>query len=149
VITFREARRTDVAAVVSLLVDDVLGQSRELADMGPYETAFDRMQSEGGNLVIVGVDDSDAIVATYQVTFISGLSLSAARRAQVESVRVVSYLRGQGVGKQMFQDVETRARAAGCNLIQLTMNQTREDSKRFYERLGFVASHFGFKRSLT
>ncbi len=147
-VRFREAMRKDVPQVVALLADDVLGQGRELADIAPYLAAFDAMQAEGGNLLIVGEDDQRVVVATYQLTFISGLSLSAARRAQVESVRVSSALRGQGVGEQMLQDAESRARAAGCRLIQLTMNKTRSDSRRFYERLGFTASHIGFKRYL-
>ncbi len=147
-ISFREATRDDIPAVIALLVDDALGQSREVATLRPYLEAFDRMQTEGGNIVIVGESADGRIVATCQLTFISGLSLSAARRAQVESVRVASHLRGQGVGAQMFAEVEARARAAGCRLIQLTMNQTRADARRFYQNLGFEASHTGFKRYL-
>lgn len=147
-LTFRIARREDVAAVVALLADDQLGQGRERDDLAIYLAAFDAMQREGNNHLIVGVDKAETVLATYQLTFISGLSLAAARRAQVESVRIASSMRGQGLGHQMFSDVEARARAAGCALIQLTMNQTRTDSRRFYESLGFTASHFGFKRAL-
>src|SRR6056297_3123962 len=123
----------------------MLGQGRESGDMDRYFAAFDSMQQEGGNEVIVGLDPQDRVVATYQLTLIRGLSLAAARRAQVESVRIASQLRGQGLGHRMFADVEARARAAGCALVQLTMNSTREDARRFYEDLGFAASHTGFK----
>ena len=145
---FRHARREDVAAVVALLADDQLGQGREKGDLAIYLAAFDAMQREGNNHLIVGVYADEAVLATYQLTFISGLSLSAARRAQVDSARIAGSLRGQGLGHQMFADVEARARAAGCSLIQLTMNQIRTESRRFYESLGFTASHFGFKRAL-
>ncbi|WP_135506895.1 GNAT family N-acetyltransferase [Roseovarius aestuariivivens] len=144
-IRFREATVEDVADVVALLTDDALGQTREGADIEVYETAFARMQTEGGNRLIVGEDTEGRIVATYQITFISGLSLRAARRAQVESVRVARALRGEGIGEAMFEDVEARARAAGCTLLQLTMNAQRTKAHRFYERIGFVASHTGFK----
>ncbi|MEO3413702.1 GNAT family N-acetyltransferase [Roseovarius sp. CAU 1744] len=147
-IRFREADRADVTQVVALLRDDMLGRSREADDMSIYLTAFDGMQKEGGNRLIVGEDGDGAIVATYQITLISGLSLRAARRAQIESVRVASHLRGQGVGEAMFADAQARARAAGCSLMQLTMNASRTDTLRFYERLGFVASHTGFKLEL-
>ncbi|MFU1476474.1 N-acetyltransferase family protein [Roseovarius sp. C7] len=147
-IRFRHATRDDVPVVVAMLRDDILGQGRERRDMAHYLAAFDRMQAEGNNHVIVGEDADGALVATYQITFISGLSLSAARRAQVESVRVASHLRGQGVGQEMFRDVEARARAEGCSLIQLTMNATRADSARFYGGLGFEATHTGFKKYL-
>ncbi|WP_306152256.1 GNAT family N-acetyltransferase [Roseovarius sp. MMSF_3281] len=147
-IRFRPATRADVAAVVALLADDMLGQGREADDLDRYLAAFDAMQAEGGNQLIVGEDKAGRVIATYQLTLISGLSLKAARRAQVESVRIARDRRGHGLGQRMFADVEARARAAGCRLIQLTMNATRTDSRRFYEGLGFEASHIGFKRYL-
>ncbi len=147
-IRFREARRAEVPDVVALLADDVLGRGRETTQMPPYLEAFDRMQGDANNLLIVGEDADGAVVATYQLTFILGLSLGAACRAQIESVRVAGHLRGQGVGRAMIADAEARARVAGCRLVQLTMNATRTDSRRFYEKLGFEASHVGFKRPL-
>lgn len=147
-IAFREATRADVPAVVALLADDRLGASREIAAEAAYLLAFDAMRVEGNNHLIVG-ELQGRIIATYQITFISGLSLAAARRAQIESVRVAAGQRGQGVGAAMFADAEARARAAGCRLMQLTMNAERTDARRFYERLGFTPSHTGFKRELT
>jgi GNAT superfamily N-acetyltransferase len=145
---FREARRDDVPAVVALLTEDALGASREGQELEPYLLAFDRMLAEAGNTLIVGVREG-RVIATYQLTFISGLSLRATRRAQVESVRVAADLRGQGIGAEMLADAEMRARAAGCRLMQLTMHQSRTDTARFYERLGFTPSHIGYKRELT
>ncbi len=144
---FRTARRQDVPAIVALLSDDILGAGREAEDMAPYLAAFDLMQAEPGNHLIVGTQ-SNQVVATYQITFISGLSLRASRRAQVESVRVASTLRGDGIGNAMFKDAFARARAEGCTLIQLTMNSQRSDARRFYESLGFAVTHDGFKRAL-
>lgn len=144
---WREATREDVAAVVALLADDVLGKGRESSDLSPYLTAFDAMQSEGGNTLVVG-EKGGEVVACYQLTFISGLSLTAARRAQIEGVRVASSLRGQGAGAALIADAEARARAAGCSLVQLTTNASRTDAARFYQRLGFTASHIGFKKTL-
>ncbi len=144
-IRFRDATREDVPAVVALLADDALGASREGTDMAPYLAAFDAMQAEGGNLLIVG-EEAGRIVATCQLTFISGLSLRASRRAQVESVRVAADLRGRGIGALMM--AEARARAAGCTLLQLTTNRARGEAYRFYEGLGFTPSHIGFKKPL-
>jgi GNAT superfamily N-acetyltransferase len=147
-IRFREARREDVQAVVALLADDALGAAREGSDLAPYLAAFDAMQAEAGNTLIVG-EEAGRIVATYQLTVISGLSLRASRRAQVESVRVAADLRGRGIGAAMMADAETRARAAGCRLVQLTSNAGRERARKFYESLGFTPSHIGFKRDLS
>lgn len=147
-VIFRPARRDDVAVIIDLLQDDMLGAARESSELDIYLQAFDRMTQEGGNLLIVGVL-ADRVVATYQMTYIRGLSLRAAKRAQIESVRVASDLRGQGIGHEMIEDAVARANLAGCSLIQLTMNKNRTDTARFYEDLGFTPSHIGYKRNLT
>ena len=146
-LAFRVAGRRDVAAAVELLRDDGLGQMRETAAPEVYMSAFAEMMAMPGNRLIVGERDKD-ILATYQITIIPGVSLAGARRAQIEGVRVASELRGQGFGALLIADAEKRARAAGAVLMQLTMNQSREDARRFYEREGFEASHFGFKKKL-
>ncbi len=144
---FRHATRTDIPAVIALLADDMLGRGREIADPAPYLAAFDAMRAEGANHLVVGTIGTD-IVACYQITFISGLSLSAARRAQIEGVRVAASHRGQNIGTALIHDAEARARAAGCTLLQFTTNRARSDAHRFYDRLGFTASHIGYKKSL-
>ncbi len=145
--TFRDATRADVPRIVEMLADDTLGATREGDDLAGYLAAFDALQSDGGNHLIVGEIDAQ-VMGTYQLTFISGLSLKASRRAQVESIRVDSSLRGQGYGARMLEDAEIRARAAGCSLMQLTTNKSRERAQAFYESIGFTASHIGFKRVL-
>ncbi|MCY1127543.1 GNAT family N-acetyltransferase [Frigidibacter sp. RF13] len=147
-IHFRPATEDDVPAIVALLADDILGATRERREIDAYLAAFRTMVAEGNNHLIVG-DDDGRIVATYQITFISGLSLKAARRAQVEAVRVASTFRGRGIGAALMADAEARARAAGCTLMQLTTNKTRADAHRFYERRGFTPTHIGYKRDLS
>ncbi|QCO57533.1 GNAT family N-acetyltransferase (plasmid) [Pseudorhodobacter turbinis] len=146
-IRWREALRADVPAIVALLRDDALGQARESTDIAEYTAAFDAMSYEYGNALIVGEADG-RVVATYQLTFITGLSLRASRRAQVESVRVAAKVRSEGVGSALMRDAEMRATHAGCTLIQLTSDKTREDAQRFYERAGYAPSHIGFKKRL-
>lgn len=146
-LTFRPATRADVPAIMALLADDVLGRDRESADLSVYLASFDAMQAEGGNALFLGEVDG-RVLATYQLTIMSGLSLSAARRAQIEAVRVHASLRGQGAGAALMADAEARARAAGATLMQLTSNASRTDAHRFYERLGYAPSHVGFKKPL-
>ena len=146
-VTFREATRADVPAVMALLLDDSLGAQRELSEPDLYYGAFEAMQAEGANSLIIGERDG-RIIATYQLTFITGLSHRATRRAQVESVRVAAELRGQGLGTLMMEDAEIRARAAGCRMIQLTTHASRNRAREFYDGLGFTPSHVGYKRML-
>lgn len=144
---FREASRADVPQVVALLADDMLGRTREGAGLDVYLAAFDAMQQEGHNHLIVAEQDG-RVVACYQLILMSGLSLSATRRAEIEAVRVAADLRGQGLGALLVADAEARARAAGCALIQLTTNAARTEARRFYEGLGFTGSHIGFKKPI-
>ena len=145
---FRHATRDDVPAVLDLLRDDKLGATREDAPLKDYLAAFADMHAERGNTLIVGVLGA-RIVATYQLIFISGISLRASRRAQLEGVRVASDLRGRKIGSAMIADAEARARRAGCALMQLTMNESRMETAHFYTRLGFTPSHIGYKRELS
>lgn len=66
-----------------------------------------------------------------------------------ESVRVASDLRGGGLGTLLMEDAIERGRLRGCFMVQLTTDRRPEHTRRFYERLGFVASHHGMKRTLT
>lgn len=146
-VSFRDATRADVPLIVTMLADDMLGRQREAAAMESYLAAFDAMQAENGNLLIVG-QDRGQVVACYQLTVISGLSLSATRRALIEGIRVADSHRGQGIGRALMADAEARARAAGCALLQFTTNKARKDAHRFYDRAGFTASHIGYKKPL-
>lgn len=146
-VRFRGARRADVAGIVALLTADELGRGREAPALAPYLAAFDAMAAEPGNTIIVG-ERAGGIVATLQLTLISGLSRGGARRAQVEAVRVAETLRGQGIGALLMAEAEARARAAGCSLIQFTSDASRERAHGFYARLGYRATHLGFKRML-
>ena len=147
-LAFRDATRDDVSRVVALLADDVLGKGRErLDDMLPYMAAFDQMQAERSNCLIVA-ELKGEIVGCYQLTFVTGLSLGAARRALMEGVRVAASHRGHRIGERMLRDAEMRARAAGCNVMQFTTNKARSDAHRFYDRMGFTPSHIGYKKPL-
>lgn len=138
-------------AVVALLADDVLGAGREAAwaDEGAgvdeaYWAAFEEIESDPRNRLIVA-DSSGAVVGTLQLTFLPGLSRHGMRRAQIEAVRVAATERGQGLGRRMIAWAIGQARLAGCGMVQLTSDKRRESAIRFYESLGFEASHEGLK----
>jgi GNAT superfamily N-acetyltransferase len=146
-LVFREATIADLGEVVALLNDDQFGVSRNpVFEAAPdqYRSTFATMQADPNNGVIVGLRD-DEILGCYQLTFIRGLSHLGGERAQIESVRIKSSLRGGGLGTVMMNDALERARIRGCFMVQLTTDLRREHTKRFYERLGFVASHNGMK----
>jgi ribosomal protein S18 acetylase RimI-like enzyme len=148
---FRKATSADLPAIVKLLADDPLGAKRERAEdplPHEYRDAFAAIGRQEGNSVIVALDGG-AVVGCLQLTLIPGLSRLGMLRAQIESVRVAESHRSQGLGEALFRHAIEQARKAGCGLVQLTTDRSRPDALRFYERLGFEASHLGMKLDLA
>ncbi|NEJ68950.1 GNAT family N-acetyltransferase [Rhizobium phaseoli] len=148
---FRLARQSDLAAIVRLLADDDLGGTREIvsdAVDARYLAAFAAIEADANQLLAVAIDAADRIVGCLQLSFIPGLSRTGMWRGQIESVRVASDRRGSGLGAEFIEWAIAQCAARGCGIAQLTSDKTRADSIRFYEKLGFVASHEGLKRTL-
>jgi GNAT superfamily N-acetyltransferase len=150
-VTFREATRADLPAIVRLLADDPLGATRENpGEVIPdaYYRAFDAIAADPNNAVIVAEIDG-RIAGTLQLTYIPGLTYTGRERAQIEGVRVASEYRGRGVGQLLIGWVIERARERGCRVVQLTTDRQRPDSIRFYQKIGFRPSHMGMKYPLV
>ncbi len=144
----RRATADDVPALVSMLADDHLGSRRESPEAPEaYRPAFDRIDADSNQHLMVAERDGRT-VGTLQLTVIPGLSRRGATRALIEAVRVHADSRGSGLGSQLIEWAIAEARRQGCVLIQLTSDATRIEAHRFYERLGFEASHLGFKMQL-
>ena len=149
-IKIRPAMRADVPAIVRLLADDDLGQTRErYEDPLPdsYYAAFDSIDTNPKHALVV-VDLDGEVIGTLTLSFVPSLTYQGGTRAQIEAVRVDARFRGQGIGEELVQWAIDRAQAAGCHMLQLTTHASRADAHRFYERLGFVASHVGMKLEL-
>ncbi|MBX4952845.1 GNAT family N-acetyltransferase [Rhizobium binae] len=149
--SFRLARQADLAAIIGLLADDDLGSAREIvADpIDPrYLSAFAAIEADANQMLAVASDADGQVVGCLQLSFIPGLSRTGMWRGQIESVRIARDLRGSGLGSEFIEWAIVQCAERGCGLVQLTSDKTRTDSIRFYEKLGFVASHEGLKRSL-
>ncbi|USX51461.1 GNAT family N-acetyltransferase [Lentzea sp. HUAS12] len=146
-ITIRRARPEDVDAIVAMLADDPLGARREKPGDPAYLEAFEVIDADPHQYLAVA-DIGGEVVGTLQLTFTSGLSRLGMTRATVEAVRVRSDQRGNGLGADLVRWAVDEARARGCGMVQLTTDASRVDAHRFYERLGFSASHVGMKLSL-
>ncbi|MBN6033748.1 GNAT family N-acetyltransferase [Amycolatopsis sp. 195334CR] len=146
--TIRRAQRNDVDAIAHLLADDDIGAGRETpADLAPYYAAFDAIDADPNQLLVVADVDGEA-VGTLQLSIIHGMARTGASRGQIEGVRVHSSQRGTGLGTTLIQWAIDEAKARGCVIVQLTSDTRRTDAHRFYERLGFAPTHTGFKLAL-
>ncbi|MER7574280.1 GNAT family N-acetyltransferase [Streptomyces sp. NPDC126514] len=144
----RPATADDIPAIVALLADDPLGAQRESPDdLAPYMAALDRLSRDANQRLMVA-ERQGRVVGTLQLTLVPGLSRKGATRSIIEAVRIHADERGSGLGTQFVEWAVDESRRQGCQLVQLTSDASRTDAHRFYERLGFEASHVGFKRVL-
>jgi GNAT superfamily N-acetyltransferase len=144
----RRAAAEDIPAIVTMLADDPLGAQRESPDdLSPYLTAYARLAADPNQHLVVAVREG-RVVGTLQLTVIPGLSRRGSTRSIIEGVRIHSDERGSGLGTRLIEWAVEESRRQDCQLVQLTSDVTRTDAHRFYERLGFTASHVGFKLQL-
>ncbi|MFD0062543.1 GNAT family N-acetyltransferase [Streptomyces sp. NPDC056690] len=144
----RPAVADDVAAIVAMLADDALGADRESPDdLTPYAEAHARIAGDPNQHLVVAVREGRT-VGTLQLTVIPGLSRKGSTRSIIEGVRIHADERGSGLGTLLIEWAVDESRRQNCQLVQLTSDATRTDAHRFYERLGFEASHVGFKLQL-
>lgn len=146
-IDFRPALRGDVERIVGMLADDPLGAKRENA-VKPlpesYYEAFEHIVDDPNNELVVAECDGN-VVGVLQLTYIPYLTYQGSWRALIEGVRVHKEYRSKGIGKKLFTWAIERARMKPCKIVQLTSDKSRPEAIRFYESLGFKASHEGLK----
>lgn len=147
---FRKSGKEDLPSIVEMLANDALGQKRENYSNplpNTYYAAFENINNDPNQELIV-VEADGEIIGTMQLSFIQYLTYQGGVRAQIEAVRVREDQRGKGLGEEMFRWAIDRARERGAHLLQLTTDKKRPDALRFYEKLGFRASHEGMKMHL-
>lgn len=148
---FRKVIRADVPAIVQMLANDKLGKLREnYKDPLPesYYEAFAKIEADTNQELIVAENEQHEVIGTLQLSFIQYLTYQGGIRAQIEAVRIREDQRGEGIGQQMFAWAIQRAKERGAHVLQLTTDKQRPDAIRFYEKLGFKATHEGMKLGL-
>ena len=144
---FRKAKEEDLHSIVRLLADDQLGAQRErFEDPLPtaYYDAYKAIESQDGNQIILAVENQQ-VIGCLQLIIIPGLARQGMKRAQIEGVRVDQHHRGKKIGEKLFENAISIATSENCGMVQLTTDKQRNDAHRFYEKLGFTASHEGMK----
>jgi len=149
-LAYRDAVEADLPTLVAMLAEDALGATREdsSSPLNPrYLDAFRHIDADANNTLTV-VEENGAPVGMLQLTFIPYLTHTGSWRCLIEGVRIHRDHRGRGLGGEFIRWAIDRARERGCSIVQLTSDKQRPDALRFYESLGFTASHEGFKLRL-
>lgn len=150
-IHIRRAQASDLPTIIAMLADDALGRLRENPsepNADSYTQAFAAIDADPNQFLAVMMED-EAVVGTLQLSFIRGISRQGALRGQIEGVRIAAGRQGAGLGKRLIEWAVAECRRRGCVIVQLTTDKSRADAHRFYERLGFTATHLGYKLALS
>ncbi len=146
-ITMRRAEPKDLPFIIELLAHDPLGKTREITSekIDPrYLSAFTRIMNDPNQFLMVVIHD-EQVIGTCHLTLLPSLTYVGSTRMQIEAVRIAEGYRGQKIGEWMFGEAIKIAKNHAVTIIQLTTNAERPEAKRFYEKLGFQASHIGMK----
>ena len=149
-ITHRKATINDLQSIVNLLIEDELGQMREKSSVTldqRYIKAFHKIDSDPNQYLMIAQNEAE-IVGTCHLTLMPSLTFTGSTRLQIEAVRVAEKYRGQKIGQWMMDAAIAYGKSEGASIIQLTTNKKRASAKKFYEKLGFEASHEGMKMYL-
>lgn len=131
-----------------MIADDELGKTRENFQRPlptEYIKAFNNIDADQNQELIVVENENSEIIGTMQLSFIQYLTYRGGIRAQIEAVRIRKDKRGLGIGKIMFEWAIDRAKERNAHLLQLTTDKKRPKAIKFYQDLGFNATHEGMK----
>jgi len=149
---FRKAVESDVHSIVQMLADDVLGSKRENFKVPlpeEYHKAFRNICADSNQELIIVENEELEVIGTLQLSFIQYLTYRGGIRAQIEAVRIRKDVRGHGIGKAMLVWAIDRARERKAHILQLTTDKKRPTAIKFYQELGFDATHEGMKMHLV
>ncbi|WP_395516673.1 GNAT family N-acetyltransferase [Pseudorhizobium flavum] len=149
-VLIRQALESDLPALIAIFASDAVGGHGDTTDAEAYEDylkAFTAIDLSPNERLFVA-ERGGEIVGTFQIMFNRTLTGRGGLSMVIEAVQTRADTRGQGIGAMMIDYAVSEARRRGCRLVQLTSNMARQDAHRFYERLGFAKSHFGFKMKL-
>lgn len=147
-LNYRKATESDLTTIIKMIADDELGRKRENFQTPlpkEYLIAFKKINDDPNQELIVVEDKNAETIGTLQLSFIQYLTYKGGIRAQIEAVRIRKDKRGLGIGKEMFKWVIKKAQEKGAHLLQLTSDKKRPKAIKFYEDLGFEATHEGMK----
>jgi GNAT superfamily N-acetyltransferase len=147
----RKATKNDVKHIIEMLANDKLGSLREdykLPLPSSYISAFQNIESDPNQELMVVENQKGEVIGTMQLSFIQYLTYQGGIRAQIEAVRIHKDHRGSGLGTNMLEWAISRAKEKGAHVLQLTTDKKRPEALRFYKNMGFKASHEGMKMHL-
>lgn len=101
-LNYRKATLNDLSKIIRMLAYDKLGKLREkFTTPLPicYIEAFNRINEDHNQELIVVENEQSEIVGTLQLSFLQYLTYQGGIRIQIEAVRIDEKYRNKGLGK--------------------------------------------------
>jgi GNAT superfamily N-acetyltransferase len=147
-IRVRRAGAADLQALIGLYqelhLDDYWYRSPSLAEM---RRAFAAIARNRDHELLVAEGGGEIIGALHLMIF-RHLGHGLRPVGVIENVVVAAAHRSRGVGELMMAAADKIARRNRCYKMSLTTNLKRDRAHRFYERLGWRRTHFGYSLEL-
>lgn len=146
-LTIRRATEADLPRIVELLSQLALGDDRDspvepLPDS--YRAALHDIEADTRQQLLVA-EAGGHVVGTATLGIVPNLSYRGRPWAFVEGLVVDGFRRRKGYGEALMRYAIEEARRAGCYKVSLTSNKRRSEAHLFYQKLGFAATHEGFR----
>jgi GNAT superfamily N-acetyltransferase len=143
-IRIRRARKSDLPRLQALYDQLHLNNYMSFrASPANLAAAFDRLARDRNHTILVA-DIAGKIVGTCHVIVVPHLGHALKPFAIVENVVVDADARSSGIGQHLMAAAGALARRSGCYKLALTSNIARPRAHKFYERLGWTRTHFGY-----
>lgn len=148
-ITVREAEANDFTALLRLLeqMDESMYPGRGHAGEGDIRALYDAVLADPDQRLLVA-EDGGRLVGSAHLIVLRHIGRSLPRSAVVEGVAIDVAYRRRGVGAALMRAAAEAAREEGCYKLALTSNLARIGAHRFYSRLGWKRSHYGYSVDL-
>jgi GNAT superfamily N-acetyltransferase len=147
-VRIRRARKSDLIRLQQLY--DQLHLNNYISLRVPkarLAAAFDRLAQDRNHTILVA-EVAGKIAGTCHVIVVPHLGHALKPFAVVENVVVDAGARSSGIGQHLMAAAGDLARRRGCYKMALTSNIARGRAHRFYERLGWTRTHFGYSLRL-
>ena len=148
--TVRPAAAADLPQLLSLLAhldETMYGAARDPGEERRRQ-AFRTILSDSNQRLFVA-DAGGRLVGTAHLIVLQHFDLQLRRSAIIEGVVVDEPWRAKGVGAALMREIAAAARELGCYKLALSSNLARSGAHRFYSRLGWKRTHYGYSLDLA
>ena len=153
----RRAKNTDMSGINKLLEQVLMVHHNGRPDL--FKSGAKKYTDEelveiirdDSKPIFVAVDETDKVLGYAFCVFqqhINNNILTDVKSLYIDDLCVEEALRGQHIGKQLYEYVLTFAKDQGCYNVTLNVWACNESAMRFYEKCGLVPQKIGMETIL-